>query len=130
MFIVATANDLSRLPPELVRKGRFDEIFFVDLPTATVRGGIFAIHLARRGLDPSAFDRDALVAASDRFSGAEIEQGVIAAQYQAHAAKRGLETAMLVDELRGRRPWSVLRAEEIDALRQWADERTVDADDA
>jgi ATP-dependent 26S proteasome regulatory subunit len=128
VFIVATANDLSRLPPELLRKGRFDEIFFVDLPTATVRGEIFAIHLARRGVDAKAVDVAALVAASDGFSGAEIEQAIVASQYEAHAAGRGLDTAMLVAELEGTRPLSVVRAEEIDALRGWAAERTVAVD--
>ena len=128
VFIVATANDLSRLPPELLRKGRFDEIFFVDLPAPTVRREIFAIHLAKRQLDVAAFDVDALVAASDGFSGAEIEQAVVAAQYEAHAAGRPLDTRLLVDELRGTRPLSVLRAEEIDALRDWAADRTVAVD--
>jgi SpoVK/Ycf46/Vps4 family AAA+-type ATPase len=128
VFIVATANDISRLPPELLRKGRFDEIFFVDLPTPAVRAEIFVIHLAKRGLDSKGFDIDALVAASDGFSGAEIEQAVIAAQYEAHAVDRPLDTAMLVDGLRGTRPLSVVRAEEIDALRRWAAERTVTVD--
>lgn len=128
VFIVATANDLSRLPPELLRKGRFDEIFFVDLPTANVRREIFAIHLGKRRLDARNFDMNALLAASEGFSGAEIEQAVISAQYQAYAAKRVLDTAMLVDELRGTRPLSVVRAEEIDALRRWASERTVNVD--
>lgn len=128
VFIVATANDISRLPPELLRKGRFDEIFFVDLPTAAIRGEIFAIHLGKRKLDAATFDQPALIAASQGFSGAEIEQAVIAAQYQAYAAGRALDTAMLVDELHGTRPLSVVRAEEIEALRQWAAERTVGVD--
>ncbi len=128
VFIVATANDISRLPPELLRKGRFDEIFFVDLPTPTIRGDIFAIHLAKRGFDAAGFDRAALVAASDGFSGAEIEQAVIAAQYDAHAANRELDSPTLVDALRGTRPLSVVRAEEMGALRDWATERTVSVD--
>jgi SpoVK/Ycf46/Vps4 family AAA+-type ATPase len=128
VFIVATANDLSRLPPELLRKGRFDEIFFVDLPTPAVRGEIFAIHLARRGFDAKHFDLDALVAASDGFSGAEIEQAIVASQYEAHAVERALDSAMLLDELRGTRPLSVVRAEEIEALREWSTDRTVAVD--
>ena len=76
VFLIATANDIECLPPELLRKGRFDEIFFVDLPTPAVRGEIFAIHLARRGVDAKAVAIDALVAASDGFSGAEIEAHV------------------------------------------------------
>jgi SpoVK/Ycf46/Vps4 family AAA+-type ATPase len=128
VFIVATANDLSRLPPELLRKGRFDEIFFVDLPTGAIRAEIFAIHLAKRGLDAKRFDLDKLVAASDGFSGAEIEQAIVASQYEAHAVARELDTAMLLDELHGTRPLSVIRSEEIEALRQWAAERTVAVD--
>ena len=124
----ATADDIARLPPEWSRKGRFDELFFVDLPTPSVRGDIFDIHLAKRGLDAERFDRDRLVAASDGFSGAEIEQAVIAAQFDAHAADRPLDGAMLVDALRGTRPLSVVRAEEIAALRRWAAERTVSVD--
>jgi ATP-dependent 26S proteasome regulatory subunit len=128
VFIVATANDISRLPAELLRKGRFDEIFFVDLPAEAVRREIFAIHLARRGSDVKAFDLDGLVAAAKGFSGAEIEQAIVATQYEAHATGRSLDGAMLLDELHGTRPLSVVRAEEIDALREWAAERTVAVD--
>jgi hypothetical protein len=128
VFIVATANDLSRLPAELLRKGRFDEIFFVDLPTEVARHEIFAIHLAKRGADARQFDLAALVAASDGFSGAEIEQVIVAAQYEVHATGGGLDTAILVAGLRDTRPLSVMRAEEIEALRHWASERTVPVD--
>jgi SpoVK/Ycf46/Vps4 family AAA+-type ATPase len=83
VFIVATANDIDALPPELLRKGRFDEIFFVDLPDPEVRREILAIHLRKRQRDPAAFDLDALAAAADGFSGAELEQADVAALHDA-----------------------------------------------
>src|SRR5206468_11885663 len=90
VFVVATANDISQLPPELLRKGRFDEIFFVDLPAVEERREIFGIHLAKRGRDAGQFDLDALVAGSENFSGAEIEQAVISALYDAFYARQEL----------------------------------------
>jgi SpoVK/Ycf46/Vps4 family AAA+-type ATPase len=127
VFLAATANDVSRLPPELLRKGRFGEIFFVDLPDAATRGEIFRIHLGRRKLAPEAFDVPALAAASEGFSGAEIEQAVVAAAYEAHAAKRALDTALVAEELARTRPLSVVMAERIAGLRAWAAGRTVPA---
>ncbi|GIX32389.1 MAG: ATPase [Lysobacterales bacterium] len=128
VFLFATANAVHELPPELLRKGRFDEIFFVDLPDAEARAEIFRIHLARRGLDPAAFDLAALAEASAGFSGAEIEQAVVSALYAAHAERRRPDQALLLDELAATRPLSVLMAEKITALRAWAAERTVPAD--
>jgi AAA+ superfamily predicted ATPase len=128
VFMVATANDISRLPPELLRKGRFDEIFFVDLPVAKVRERIFSIHLAKRKRDPATFDLAALAQASEGFSGAEIEQAVVASLYEAHALKQPLATKLILDELGSTRPLSVMRAEEIADLREWAAERTVMVD--
>ncbi len=128
VFMVATANDISRLPPELMRKGRFDEIFFVDLPSADVREEIFRIHLAKREHDIAAFDLPALATASEGFSGAEIEQVVVAGLYDAFANKLPLSTAMLQNEIRNTRPLSVVRSEEVCELRAWAMERTVMAD--
>lgn len=128
VFVVATANDISQLPPELVRKGRFDEIFFVDLPTPRVRMDILKIHLQRRKLDPVEFDLVTLVAASEGFSGAEIEQGIVAALYAAHAMKRDPDTAQILAEYRRSRPLSVLMAEKLQQLRHWAAGRTVPAD--
>jgi SpoVK/Ycf46/Vps4 family AAA+-type ATPase len=116
------------LPPELVRKGRFDEIFFVDLPDAAVREEIFRIHLRRRKLDPAAFDLASLVARTEGFSGAEIEQVIVAALYEAHAASRGMDTAMVEAEIGRTRPLSVTMAERIEALREWARDRTARAD--
>ncbi|HST43896.1 MAG TPA: AAA family ATPase [Luteimonas sp.] len=128
VFLVATANQVQDLPPELLRKGRFDEIFFVDLPDAPTRREVFALHLRRRGFAPDAFDLDALAQASDGFSGAEIEQAVVAALYAAHAGDVPLSDFALRTELRQARPLSVLMAEQVDALRAWAATRTVPAD--
>jgi SpoVK/Ycf46/Vps4 family AAA+-type ATPase len=126
--MVATANDISALPPELLRKGRFDEIFFVDLPGEDVRGQIFGIHLAKRRRDPARFDLAALAGASRGFSGAEIEQAIVASLYEAHALKRDLSTDLVLEEIRATKPLSVVRSEEVEALRDWALERTVLAD--
>jgi len=128
VFLVATANDIEALPPELLRKGRFDEIFFVDLPGDAARRAIFAIHLRKRGRNPEAFDLEALVAASGGFSGAEIEQAVVSGLYSAFAAKTGLDTPRLIDALRGSPPLSVVMADRVEALRQWAAKRCVPAD--
>jgi SpoVK/Ycf46/Vps4 family AAA+-type ATPase len=128
VFAVATANDIEALPPELLRKGRFDEIFFVDLPKAAARAQIFAIHLAKRGQEPQAFDLEQLAAAAEGFSGAEIEQAVVSARYAAHAQGRPLTLDDLSAELKRTRPLSVLMAEKIAYLRAWAAERTVAAD--
>ncbi len=127
VFTVATANDVSRLPPEFLRKGRFDEIFFVDLPNAEARCAIFNIHLKKRHQDPSAFDVQALVAATDGFSGAEIEQTVVAALYTAFSARQKLETAHVLHEIAATRPLSLTMAERVSALRAWAKGRTVGA---
>ena len=128
VFLVATANQIDALPAELLRKGRFDEIFFVDLPDAATREQLFVLHLGKRTLDPAAFDLPALAAASDGFSGAEIEQAIVAALYAAHAAAAPLSDFPLRAELRQTRPLSVLRAEQVNALRDWARARTVPAD--
>jgi SpoVK/Ycf46/Vps4 family AAA+-type ATPase len=127
VFIVATANDISRLPPELVRKGRLDEIFFVDLPDAAVRERIFAIHLKSRGLEPERFDLAGLAAASEGFSGAGIEQAVVSAIYSAQAREEDVATATLLDELARTRPLSLVMESQIRELRAWARQRTVPA---
>jgi SpoVK/Ycf46/Vps4 family AAA+-type ATPase len=128
VFIVATANDIERLPPELIRKGRLDEIFFVDLPDEAVRRTIFEIHLKKRYLDPALFDLAQLSLAAEGFSGAEIEQSVVAALYSCAADNVPLSTATLLYELANTSPLSVVMAEKVDALRQWAAQRTVLAD--
>jgi SpoVK/Ycf46/Vps4 family AAA+-type ATPase len=125
--VVATCNRIASLPPELTRKGRFDEIFFVDLPTPEERREIFAVHLRRRQRDPAAFDLDALAAASEGFSGAEIEQVVVSALYTAFSRDATLSTQHILDELAATRPLSVTRAEEVAELREWARGRAVPA---
>jgi AAA+ superfamily predicted ATPase len=125
VFLVATANDVSALPPELLRKGRFDEIFFVDLPDAATRGAIFAIHLARRGLAAENFDLARLAAAAEGFSGAEIEEAVVSALYESHASGRAMDTELIAEEIARTRPLSVVMAERIAALRDWAVGRAV-----
>ena len=128
VFVVATANDISALPPELVRKGRFDEIFFVDLPDEAARADAFAIHAGRRdiALDPA--DTAQLAAASVGFSGAEIEQVVVSAAYAAHADGGRVSAEHLLREIRLTRPLSVVMAERVAALRAWSAGRTVPAD--
>ncbi|MDB5973146.1 MAG: ATPase [Hydrocarboniphaga sp.] len=128
VFLVATANDIAALPPELLRKGRFDEIFFVDLPKPEVRSAIFAIHLKKRGQDPAAFDLPRLAQASDGFSGAEIEQAVVSALYAAHGRSEPLSTDGIAHELSVTRPLSVVMAEKMNYLRSWAQSRSVSAD--
>lgn len=128
VFLVATANDISALPPELVRKGRMDELFFVDLPGADARREIFTIHLRRREFDPARFDLERLVGATDGFSGAEIEQAIVSALYEAHAQGKPLTNEHIVGEIQRTRPLSVVMAEKIAALRAWAAGRTVMAD--
>jgi MoxR-like ATPase len=127
VFLVATANDIAGLPPELVRKGRFDEIFFVDLPDAGARADIAAIHLRKRGLDPEQFDLDRIARAAEGFSGAEIEQAVVSALYAAHADGGRPDTDAVLAEVAATRPLSVVMAERVDALRAWAAGRTVPA---
>jgi hypothetical protein len=128
VFLVATANAVQELPPELLRKGRFDEIFFVDLPSAAARGEIFRLHLDKRKVEWGAFSLNALVDASEGFSGAEIEQAIVSALYAAHADKAPVDEAKVLAELRGTRPLSVLMAEQVQGLRDWAQSRTVPAD--
>jgi len=128
VFIVATANDISTLPPELVRKGRFDEIFFVDLPTLEIRASILAIHLSNRHQPLGNFDIPRLAAAMDGFSGAEIEQAVVSALYAAHANRKPLDTEFIRDEIQQTRPLSVVLSEKISQMRTWAAGRTVSCD--
>lgn len=127
VFIVATSNDISQLPPELLRKGRFDEIFFVDLPDEKVRGNIFKIHFKKRKFDSEKFDLPQLVSATDGFSGAEIEQCIISALYGAFSQKKELSTDMILEEIKKTKPLSITMSEKISFLREWAQERTVKA---
>ncbi len=128
VFVVATANDIMRLPPEMVRKGRFDEVFFVDLPSPQNRREILSIHLRKRSLEPGGFDLEVLTSATQGFSGSEIEQAIVSAMYTAHAQGRTLMQEDLLAEIRQTRPLSVLMAEQVAALREWASGRTVPCD--
>jgi SpoVK/Ycf46/Vps4 family AAA+-type ATPase len=125
VFLVATANDIEALPPELLRKGRFDEIFFVDLPGEAARREIVAIHLKRRGRDLAAFDLDRLAAASAGYSGAEIEQAIVSALHEAYATKGEIDTDGVERALSASPPLSVTMREKIEELRAWAQGRCV-----
>ena len=127
VFIVATANAIEQLPPELIRKGRMDEIFFIDLPDAATRAEIFAIHLRKREHKPLDFDLMALTGITDGFSGAEIEQSIVAATYLAREQGVSLNTAQLRSEIEQTRPLSRVMAEQMTRLRNWARDRTVSA---
>ncbi len=127
VFLTATANQIRELPAELLRKGRFDETFFVDLPDAATREQIFRIHLQRRKLGPAGFDLSALATASEGFSGAEIEQAIVSAQYSASADDVAVGQDHVLTTLADTRPLSVMMAEQVSALRDWAASRTVSA---
>jgi len=124
VFLIATANDVSKLPPEMLRKGRFDEIFFVDLPDRDEREQIFKIDLTKRKRDPKKYDLKALTENTVGFSGAEIEQVVIGALYRAFSDKHELEQKDLMAECDSTVPLSVMMREDIDELREWAGLRT------
>lgn len=128
IFIVATANDISALPPELMRKGRFDEVFFVDLPNAPARRRIFEIHLKRRQRDPEKFNVQLMAEAAKDFSGAEIEQAVISALFRAFTEKKELSDEHILTEIGQTSPLSGLMAERVESLRDWANGRCVLAD--
>ena len=129
VFVVATCNDATRLPPELMRKGRFDEVFFVDLPTEAERAAILAVHLDAKGRDPRGFDLPRLARAAEGFSGAELEQAVRGGLHRAFAAGCELATEDIEAEIASTRPLAVLRREDVEALRAWARERAVPASD-
>ena len=123
VFVIATANNVSQLPPELMRKGRFDEIFFVDLPSEAERRQIFEIHIAKRGRDPSQFDLDALARTAAGFSGAEIEQAIVSALYDAFDAETDLTTEQIQQATGETVPLSQTMAERVSELRAWASTR-------
>jgi SpoVK/Ycf46/Vps4 family AAA+-type ATPase len=128
VFVVATANDISALPPELIRKGRFDEIFFVDLPTTAIRCDIFKIHAAKRELPLADADALRLAEACQGFSGAEIEQAIVSAVYAAHATGQPANASHVLTGIRATRPLFIVMAEKIAELRSWAKDRTVQAE--
>jgi ATP-dependent 26S proteasome regulatory subunit len=123
VFVIATANNIQLLPPELLRKGRLDDIFFVDLPTRAERAAIFGIHIRRRGRDPGKFDLGKLAAAGEGFSGAEIEQAVISALFDVFEAETDLTTEAVLNSISSTVPLSTTMKEDIDGLRQWAEGR-------
>jgi hypothetical protein len=128
VFVIATANDIEALPPELLRKGRFDEIFFVSLPKKDVRKIIFKIHLVKRKRDPSKFDFDALADAAEGFSGAEIEQAVISGLHESYARDDELNTESILNILKHSPPLSVTMREKVQMLMSWSKDRCVPAD--
>lgn len=123
VFVIATANDISQLPPELLRKGRLDDIFFVDLPSEPERKAVFAIHLEKRGRSPTGFDLDALARHSDGFSGAEIEQAIVSGLFDAFSAGGELDTPVLMASLAETVPLSKTMSEDLNRLRTWAQGR-------
>jgi SpoVK/Ycf46/Vps4 family AAA+-type ATPase len=127
VFVAATCNNVTVLPPELIRKGRFDELFFVDLPNQMERKQIFSIQLAKRKRNPADFDLGKVAAAAKGYSGAEIDAAVQGALYAAYSEKKQLSTQLLIDALTQTVPLSTTRAEEIAALREWARTRAVAA---
>jgi SpoVK/Ycf46/Vps4 family AAA+-type ATPase len=135
VFVAATANEVERLPPELVRRGRFDEVFFVDLPSSQERAQILSVHLQRRGRNPSEYATAELARDLEHWSGAEIEQMVSSALFRAYAERRQLTDEHLRAAARELVPLATLYEEQIQALRQWgqtrarrasADRRTLD----
>jgi SpoVK/Ycf46/Vps4 family AAA+-type ATPase len=123
VFVVATANAIEHLPPELLRKGRFDEIFFVDLPTARERVDILQIHIERRGRQPRRYDLERLALMSDGFSGAELEQAIVAAMYRAFPEDREFTTTDVLGAIGETVPLSRTMADQIQHLRAWASQR-------
>jgi SpoVK/Ycf46/Vps4 family AAA+-type ATPase len=127
VFVAATCNNVSALPPETIRKGRFDELFFVDLPNQAERKQILALELARGNRRPAGFDLDRVAAAARGYSGAEIQAAVQAALYASFSSKLPLATGSLMDAFAMTVPLSAIRAEEIQELRNWARARAVPA---
>jgi SpoVK/Ycf46/Vps4 family AAA+-type ATPase len=123
VFVMATANRVERLPGEFLRKGRFDELFFVDLPNAEERSDIFRIHIAKRNRDLSRFDLEQLANVTDGFSGAEIEQALVAAMYEAFAQERDFTQLDIIAAVKATQPLSKTMSEQVTALRDWARQR-------
>lgn len=124
VFVVATANDVSKLPPELMRKGRFDEVFFVDLPSLAEREAILKIHLERREQSLDTIDLHSLAMVTDGFSGAELEQLIVSAQYHTYTHDGDINTDLLLNLAKETQPLSVLMHEKVKALQDWAQGRT------
>jgi SpoVK/Ycf46/Vps4 family AAA+-type ATPase len=127
VFVVATANDISQLPPELLRKGRLDEIFFVDLPSTEERAEIFRIHIAKRGRPPEQFDLPALAENAKDCSGAEIEEAINSALYDAFYAREEITTHSILQTLSQTVPLARTMDEQINRLRSWVEGRARNA---
>ena len=127
VFVIATANDITKLPPEFLRKGRFDEIFFVDLPDQDSRKEILKIHLKRRNLSYLNLELDELAMLMEGFSGAEIEQVIISALYSTLSDDVNITHSVLEKEITSTNPLSRTYGEKIQSLRNWAKTRTVSA---
>jgi SpoVK/Ycf46/Vps4 family AAA+-type ATPase len=125
VFVAATSNHITVLPPELIRKGRFDELFFVDMPSAAERRQVFSIQLKKHKRNPAGYDLDRVATAAEGFSGAEIESSVQTAPYAAFAREQELSTEDLLTALSSTVPLSITRAEEIEKLRAWARDRAI-----
>ena len=121
-FVVATANDVTGLPPELLRRGRFDEIFFLDLPNETEREAILDVHIRKRGRDPRNYNIPKLIEETNGYVGAEIEQGIIDAMYNGFAERREFSTIDISDACKRLVPMSVSQRENINVLRKWLEE--------
>jgi SpoVK/Ycf46/Vps4 family AAA+-type ATPase len=124
VFLIATANDVSALPPEMLRKGRFDEIFFVDLPNQREREHIWTIHIRKRNRNPAMFNVRELAEKAHGFSGAEIEQAVVGALYLAFSKEKELSQEDILAQIEATVPLSVMMREDIQQLREWAAPRT------
>jgi SpoVK/Ycf46/Vps4 family AAA+-type ATPase len=124
-FIAATANQVHKLPPEFLRKGRFDEIFFVDLPNIKERETLISIHLKKRGFEPSDFNVQYIAQKTESFSGAEIEQAIISALYNVVSENKKLDDKKILQEVIMTKPLAIMKAEDIDVLRLWAKEKTL-----
>ncbi|MCB0327791.1 MAG: AAA family ATPase [Bdellovibrionales bacterium] len=127
VFVAATANEINQLPPELLRKGRFDEIFFVDLPTEQERTEIFKVHIQKRKHNPEKFKLVDLAKATVGFSGAEIEQIVAGGMFESFNQKRQFNDQDLYREISKTVPLSTTMAEQIKEIKRWADTRAVKA---
>lgn len=119
VFVFATANNVNALPPELLRKGRFDELFYVDLPSEVERKDILRIHLTKRRRNPEAFDLGQLARESDGFGGAEIEQAIVSGLYRAFSLNRDLQTTDIVEACRATKPLSQIMKAHIERIREW-----------
>jgi SpoVK/Ycf46/Vps4 family AAA+-type ATPase len=127
VFVAATANRIELLPAEIVRKGRFDQVFFCDLPNEDERAQIFEIHLKRNAVDASTLNLKSLVISTDGWSGAEIEQAVVAARIEARQAGRATETGDIWRQTNSMVPLSKTMAEQVKSIREWAFKRATRA---